>query len=128
MARASTSAFITMPGPPPAGVSSTLRCLSVAKVRISTTSSDHAPAANALPARLAPSGPGKTSGKMVRTLTCHMVSLRLSLAADAGDDLAKLVQAGPVAADAPISVGRGGFDQLFVAGGKQHGLEFGVHL
>ena len=30
MARASTSAFITMPGPPPAGVSSTVRCLSVA--------------------------------------------------------------------------------------------------
>ena len=30
IARASTSAFITMPGPPPAGVSSTVRCLSVA--------------------------------------------------------------------------------------------------
>ena len=30
MARASTSAFITMPGPPPAGVSSTERCRSVA--------------------------------------------------------------------------------------------------
>ena len=36
MARPSTSAFITMPGPPPAGVSSTERCLSVAKLRIST--------------------------------------------------------------------------------------------
>ena len=32
MARPSTSALITMPGPPPAGVSSTLRCLSVAKL------------------------------------------------------------------------------------------------
>ena len=39
-ARASTSAFITMPGPPPAGVSSTVRCLSVACARMSTTSSD----------------------------------------------------------------------------------------
>ena len=39
-ARASTSAFITMPGPPPAGVSSTVRCLSVAKLRISAMSSD----------------------------------------------------------------------------------------
>ena len=35
-ARASTSAFITMPGPPPAGVSSTVRCLSVACARMST--------------------------------------------------------------------------------------------
>ena len=34
-ARASTSAFITMPGPPPAGVSSTVRCLSVAWSRMS---------------------------------------------------------------------------------------------
>ena len=74
MARPSTSAFITMPGPPPAGVSSTVRCLSVAKVRISTTSSDQAPAARALPARLAPNGPGNMSGKMVRTLARHMVS------------------------------------------------------
>jgi D-hexose-6-phosphate mutarotase len=32
-ARASTSTFSTMPGPPPAGVSSTLRCRSVAKSR-----------------------------------------------------------------------------------------------
>jgi len=54
MARPSTSAFITMPGPPPAGVSSTVRCLSVAKLRISTTSSDHAPEASALPARPRP--------------------------------------------------------------------------
>ena len=36
MARASTSAFITMPGPPPAGVSSTVRCRSVACARMSS--------------------------------------------------------------------------------------------
>src|SRR3984957_2456156 len=76
MARPRTSAFITMPGPPPAGVSSTVRCLSPANVRMSTTSSDHAPIANALPARLAPSGPGNISGKMVRTLARH-ISLTL---------------------------------------------------
>src|SRR5580704_13234266 len=72
MARPSTSAFSTMPGPPPAGVSSTLRCLSAAKLRISATSSAQAPAAKALPARLAPSGPGNISGNRVRTLARHI--------------------------------------------------------
>src|SRR6185437_8595647 len=72
MARASTSAFITMPGPPPAGVSSTVRCLSAAKLRISTMSSDQAPAVSALPARLKPSGPGNISGKMLRTNARHI--------------------------------------------------------
>src|SRR5271163_747847 len=71
-ARPSTSGFITMPGPPPAGVSSTERCLSMAKLRISTTSSAQAPDAKALPARLPPSGPGNMSGKMVRTLARHI--------------------------------------------------------
>ena len=55
-ARASTSAFMTMPGPPPAGVSSTVRCLSVACARMSIVSSDQMPDASALPARLAPAG------------------------------------------------------------------------
>src|SRR5581483_4368527 len=72
IARASTSAFITMPGPPPAGVSSTVRCLSAAKLRISTMSSAQAPAASALPARLKPSGPGNISGKMLRTEARHI--------------------------------------------------------
>src|SRR5262249_1156496 len=61
---------------PPAGVSSTLRCLSVAKLRISTMSSDHDLAASALPARLEPSGPGNISGKIVRTLARHIASSR----------------------------------------------------
>ena len=39
IAAASTSARSTMPGPPPAGVSSTLRCLSVADARMSRASS-----------------------------------------------------------------------------------------
>src|ERR1700733_1977182 len=85
MARPSTSAFITMPGPPPAGVSSTLRCLSVAEFRISATSSDQTPAAKALPARLAPSGPGNISGKIVSTLARH-ISIALYRRHD--DDLA----------------------------------------
>src|SRR5262245_39743429 len=73
-ARASTSAFMTMPGPPPAGVSSTVRCLSVACARMSTVSSDQTPDASALPARLCASGPGNISGKMVNTLARHMLS------------------------------------------------------
>src|SRR5579863_7653620 len=73
MARPSTSGFITMPGPPPAGVSSTERCLSVANERISATSSAQAPAASALPARLKPKGPGNMSGKIVSTLARHML-------------------------------------------------------
>src|SRR5262245_64672077 len=72
-ARASTSGRITMPGPPPAGVSSTERCLSVACARMATASSVHRPAASALPARLKPSGPGNISGKMVRMVARHMM-------------------------------------------------------
>src|SRR5260221_714591 len=72
-ARASTSARITMPGPPPAGVSSTERCLSLACARISTASRLQRLAASALPARLKPSGPGNISGKMVRTVARHML-------------------------------------------------------
>src|SRR4029079_7962879 len=78
MARASTSGFMTMPGPPPAGVSSTVRCLSVAKARMSMASSDHTPAARALPARLALKGPGKISGNSVRTLARHISSSPLA--------------------------------------------------
>src|SRR6516165_1003491 len=72
-ARASTSGRITMPGPPPAGVSSTERCLLAACARMSTASSVHRPAASALPARLTPSGPGNISGKMVRMVARHMM-------------------------------------------------------
>ena len=62
MQAASTSGLSTIPAPPPAGVSSTVRCLSVAKSRICTVSSDHAPCSSARPARLTPSGPGNISG------------------------------------------------------------------
>ena len=47
-------------------------CLSVAALRMSWLSSDQMPAAIALPARLAPSGPGNISGKIVITLARHM--------------------------------------------------------
>jgi len=40
---------------------------------MSTASSVHSLAASALPARLAPSGPGNISGKMVRMLARHML-------------------------------------------------------
>src|SRR5438105_5725244 len=50
IAASSTSGRITMPGPPPNGASSTERCLSPAKSRMSTVSSRHIPALSALPA------------------------------------------------------------------------------
>src|SRR5690606_7130871 len=77
-ARASTSAFITMPGPPPAGVSSTVRWRSVAWSRILTASSDHRES-SALPARLMPSGPGNISGNKVSTLARHRLIRSVSL-------------------------------------------------
>ena len=74
-ALASTSAFITMPGPPPAGVSSTVPCLSMACARMSMASSDHRPALSARPARLTPSGPGNISGKIVSTVARHIAGV-----------------------------------------------------
>src|ERR1700733_9715604 len=71
MAAAKISARSTMPGPPPAGVSSTLRWRSVAESLISRASSDQTPEASALPARLTPSGPGNISGNRVRTVARH---------------------------------------------------------
>src|ERR1700722_6314022 len=77
MAAASTSARNTMPGPPPAGVSSTLRWRSVAEARISRASNAHNPDASALPARLTPSGPGNISGNRVRTVARQIVALEV---------------------------------------------------
>src|ERR1700735_330005 len=71
IAAASTSARSTMPGPPPAGVSSTLRCRSVAESLMSRASNAQTPEASALPARLTPSGPGNISGNRVRTVVCQ---------------------------------------------------------
>ena len=61
IAAASTSARSTIPAPPPAGVSSTLRCLSVAKSRMLRVSSDHRPSASARPARLTRQAARETS-------------------------------------------------------------------
>src|SRR3954468_517229 len=76
-AAASTSARNTMPGPPPAGVSSTLRWRSVAEARMSRASSAHRPDASARPARLMPSGPGNISGNRVSTVARHGDRLEL---------------------------------------------------
>src|SRR4051812_23069901 len=62
-----------MPGPPPAGVSSTLRWRSVAEALMSRASNAHRPDVSALPARLTPSGPGNISGKSVRTVARQIV-------------------------------------------------------
>src|ERR1700752_2129786 len=77
IAAARMSARSTMPGPPPAGVSSTLRCLSVAELRISRASSSHRPDVSALPARLTPSGPGNISGNSVRMVARQVIALCL---------------------------------------------------
>src|SRR5215467_13088294 len=66
--RSSTSGRITMPGPPPNGASSTVRCLSRAKSRMSTVSRRQIPSAKALPASEQPSGPGNISGNNVITV------------------------------------------------------------
>ena len=63
IAAASTSARITMPGPPPAGVSSTVRCLSVAVARISRASSDQMPSASAVAGEADAERPGKHLGE-----------------------------------------------------------------
>src|SRR5690625_210913 len=67
-AASTTSGRITIPGPPPRGASSTERCLSRANSRMSRTSNAQSPRSSPLPVRLKPSGPGKASGKRVRTL------------------------------------------------------------
>src|SRR3546814_16155821 len=66
IAAASTSAFSTIPAPPPAGVSSTVRCLSVAKSRICTGAHAQVPLSRAGPAMLCPSGPGEKQGERAR--------------------------------------------------------------
>src|SRR4030095_6115561 len=71
MAASTTSGRITMPGPPPKGVSSTERCLSRAKSRMSTVSKAQAPASSAWPAIDWPSGPGNIWGNSVNTRTVH---------------------------------------------------------
>src|SRR5262245_22388187 len=58
-----------MPGPPPNGVSSTERCLSRAKSRMSTVSRAQRPEASACPAIDRPSGPGNIAGNSVKTRT-----------------------------------------------------------
>ena len=69
---ASTSARITMPGPPPAGVSSTARWRPRPCSRISRASSDHSPRASASPARERPSGPGNICGNSVSSVQTNI--------------------------------------------------------
>src|ERR1700761_6325076 len=75
IAAAATSARITMPGPPPAGVSSTVRCLPRPCSRISRTSSDQRLFVSALPNNEMPNGPGNISGNRVRTMADQPRSL-----------------------------------------------------
>src|ERR1700689_48997 len=60
-----TSGFITIPGPPPNGTSSTVWWTSLAQRRRSCTPNSRSPRAAALPISEVPSGPAKYSGKIV---------------------------------------------------------------
>src|SRR5579859_434832 len=71
MAASRTSGRITMPAPPPNGLSSTVRCLSVAYPRMSTASIVQIPSARPRPASEWPSGPGNISGNRVSTMADH---------------------------------------------------------
>src|ERR1700722_13469403 len=64
-----------MPGPPPAGVSSTVRCLPKPCSRMSRTSSDQSPLASPLPSIETPKGPGNISGKSVRTVADQLLNV-----------------------------------------------------
>src|SRR5256885_3536674 len=75
MTAQATSARITMPGPPPAGVSSTVRCLPRPWSRMSRTSSDHRPFSRALPSSEMPRGPGNISGKRVRIVADQLLDM-----------------------------------------------------
>src|SRR6476659_1750443 len=68
MAAPRTSARMTMPAPPPAGVSSTARCRPIPNSRMPTASSAHRPWLSASPASDAASGPGNSSGNSVSTV------------------------------------------------------------
>ena len=66
-----TSAFITIPGPPPNGTSSTLPFLLFAKSLILILLRFHKPFSRALPANEQPKVPGNISGNNVRTVAFH---------------------------------------------------------
>ena len=129
MARASTSARITMPGPPPAGVSSTERCLSVGMradvaARRATTARPPAPCRRGCRRAGRETCPG--NGQHGRAPHGQASSYEFTVAqfgADALDDLAELVLAGAFAALAPIVVVRGRFDDRLVAGREQQLLQ-----
>src|SRR5262249_33790701 len=68
IAARSGSAFITMPGPPPYGVSSTVRCRSVVKSRGLTVSTAITRASRARPTTPAVSAGSISSGRIVTTV------------------------------------------------------------
>src|SRR5437763_6994006 len=122
-AAASTSGRSTIPAPPPAGVSSTLRCLSVAKSRMLVASRLQMPSSSARPARLVPSGPGNMSGYRVRT-EARKVIAEPPLSQSIGPRMdgpildCLIVGGGPAGLTAAIYLARFHLDILLVDGGK----------
>src|SRR5471032_2473057 len=64
-----------MPGPPPAGVSSTVRCLPSPCSRMSRTSRFQRFFSSALPKSETPSGPGNISGNRVKTVADQLLDM-----------------------------------------------------
>ena len=73
-----TSARMTIPAPPPTGVSSTDRCRPMPNRRRSIVSSSQIPCASALPERDCPSVPGNASGRRVMTFAHQVAAWQLS--------------------------------------------------
>src|SRR3954451_21983641 len=123
IAAASTSGRSTIPAPPPAGVSSTLRCLSVAKSRMLVAWRLQMPSSSARPARLVPSGPGNMSGYRVRTEARKVIAeppLSQSIGARMDEPILDclIVGGGPAGLTAAIYLARFHLDILVVDGGK----------
>ena len=88
----STSARMTMPGPPPAGVSSTARWRPTPCSRICRVSRPQTPRESASPASDRPKGPGNISGNSVRIVARHMRPSRM--AAASGEKARQALQRG----------------------------------
>src|SRR5215470_2107908 len=101
--------LMTIPGPPPKGVSSTLRCTSWAQFRRSCTANSIRPRSAALPSRETPSGL-KYPGKIVMMSTFTASARNLAL----GTALPQVKEAGWRVDDEPPA------SQIHLDGNRRH--------